>query len=226
MAFKVKPTLHPTLHNIRMTATSFFLASSIAFRVCDVTFIRFRVSNSLFFATSESIDCYIALFGKIRPNSLNAIGRDLFIILLHIRVSIGVSVCLTFFAHQPPSWPLLFAFRRFVTHTCHPNEKNTGGMTNRIASFCFEDGTAMKLSHSTFGLIVYGGTCSLSGVVCRDAVAEGFSRTANQKAWAQVGAFPFTKKCLEGMMGRTSVIQIFASTKTSSSSRTTLRCCS
>ena len=39
----------------------------------------------------------------IHPNSPNAIGRDLFIILLRIRVSIGVSVRLTSFAHQPPN---------------------------------------------------------------------------------------------------------------------------
>ena len=54
MAFKVKPTLHPTLHNIRMTAISFFLASSIALHVRDVTFDRFRVSNFTFFCDSRN----------------------------------------------------------------------------------------------------------------------------------------------------------------------------
>ncbi len=65
--------------------------------------------------TRESIDCYIAWFGKIRPNSLNAIGRDLFIILLRIGVSIGVSVHLTSFAHQPPNAE--HSFLQFFCHT-------------------------------------------------------------------------------------------------------------
>jgi hypothetical protein len=92
MVYEVKLTLHPTLRNIRITVISFLPASFIVLRVCDVTFIR------LFFATRESIDCYITLFGKNYPNSLNPSGGDLFVIRLHIGVSIGVSVRLTSFA--------------------------------------------------------------------------------------------------------------------------------
>jgi hypothetical protein len=82
--------------------------------------LGFEFQISLFFATRESIDCYIALFGKNYPNSLNPIGGDLFGILLRIRVSIGVSMRLTSFAHQPMN-----AGHSFVTHTtCHPNKEH------------------------------------------------------------------------------------------------------
>ena len=72
--------------------------------------LGFEFRISLFFATRESIDCYIALFGKNYPNSLNLSGGDLFRILLRIGVSIGVSVRLTSFAHRAAErQPLFFA---------------------------------------------------------------------------------------------------------------------
>jgi hypothetical protein len=68
---------------------------------------------------------------------------------------------------------------------------------NQIASVCFNAGTMIELGYETFGLVVYGGICPISRIQCHDAVAEAFSVKANKKAWAQVGAVPFTKKCLE-----------------------------
>jgi len=44
-----------------------------------------------------------------------------------------------------------------------------------IASRCFENKVPISLSASTIGLIVYGGICPQTGVVCKDAVAEAFS---------------------------------------------------
>ncbi len=55
----------------------------------------------------------------------------------------------------------------------------------------------IKLGYKTFGLVVYGGMCPISRIQGRDAVAEAFSVNANKKAWAQVRAVPFTKKCLK-----------------------------
>ena len=129
MAFKVKPTLHPTLHNIRMTAISFFLASSIAFRVCDVTFDRFRVSNFTFFRDSRKH----RLLHRIVWQELSKLTERDWTGFVHIiLLRIGVSWRLVAFdlrcASAAECRPLPFAFRRFVTHTCHSNEKNTGGM--------------------------------------------------------------------------------------------------
>ena len=78
--------------------------------------LGFEFQNSLFFATRESIDCYIALFGKNYPNSLNPSGGDLFRILSRIGVSIGVSVRLTSFAHRAADADPLFCLF-FATHT-------------------------------------------------------------------------------------------------------------
>ena len=50
---------------------------------------------------------------------------------------------------------------------------------------------------STFGLIVYGGKCPESGVMCQNAVALIFDRESNLSAWAKVGAVPFSMACLE-----------------------------
>ena len=78
--------------------------------------LGFEFRISLFFATRESIDCYIALFGKNYPNSLNPSGGDLFRILSRIGVSIGVSVRLTSFAHRAADADPLFCLF-FATHT-------------------------------------------------------------------------------------------------------------
>ena len=55
----------------------------------------------------------------------------------------------------------------------------------------------MKLGPSTFGLIVYGGVCPISKVVCENAVDRAFNVKSNQHLWAEVGAVPFTMKCPE-----------------------------
>jgi hypothetical protein len=67
----------------------------------------------------------------------------------------------------------------------------------RITSAFFDAGTMMKLGQSTFGLIVYGGICPLSGIVCRNAVNEAFSVTLNLKSWHQISTVLFTKKFLK-----------------------------
>jgi hypothetical protein len=72
----------------------------------------------------------------------------------------------------------------------HSNLKN-------IATACFSAQKSMKLGPSTFGLIVYGGVCPISKVVCENAVDRAFNVKSNQHLWAEVGAVPFTMKCLE-----------------------------
>ena len=64
----------------------------------------------------------------------------------------------------------------------------------RIGLAYFAKLKTMKLGQSTFGLIVYGGICPLSGIVCRNAVDKAFDVALNLKSWRQVGAVPFTKK--------------------------------
>ena len=41
-----------------------------------------------------------------------------------------------------------------------------------IATACFSAQKSMKLGPSTFGLIVYGGVCPISKVVCENAVED------------------------------------------------------
>ncbi len=66
-----------------------------------------------------------------------------------------------------------------------------------IATASFSAQKSMKLGPSTFGLIVYGGVCPISKVVCENAVNSAFNVKYNQHSWAEVGAVPFTMKCLE-----------------------------
>jgi hypothetical protein len=67
-----------------------------------------------------------------------------------------------------------------------------------IATACFSAQKSMKLGPSTFGLIVYGGVCPISKVVCENAVdRRAFNVKSNQHSWAKVGAVPFTMKCLK-----------------------------
>ncbi len=66
-----------------------------------------------------------------------------------------------------------------------------------IATASFSAQKSMKLGPSTFGLIVYGGVCPISKVVCKNAVDRAFNVKSNQHLWAEVGAVPFTMKCLE-----------------------------
>jgi hypothetical protein len=65
------------------------------------------------------------------------------------------------------------------------------------AFFSAKNKKIMKLGPSTFGLIVYGGVCPISKVVCEDAVDRAFNVKSNQHSWAEVGAVPFTMKSLE-----------------------------
>jgi hypothetical protein len=66
----------------------------------------------------------------------------------------------------------------------------------KIATACFLAQKSMKLGPSTFGLIVYGGVCPISNVVCKIAVNSAFNVESNLHLWAEVGAVPFTMKCL------------------------------
>ncbi len=65
----------------------------------------------------------------------------------------------------------------------------------KIATACFLAQKSMKLGPSTFGLIVYGSVCLISNVVCKNAV-DAFNVKLNLLLWAEVGAVPFTMKCL------------------------------
>jgi hypothetical protein len=64
------------------------------------------------------------------------------------------------------------------------------------ATACFLALKSMKLGLFTFGLIVYGGVCPISNVVCKNAVDSTFNVKSNLHSWAEVGAIPFTMKCL------------------------------
>ncbi len=66
-----------------------------------------------------------------------------------------------------------------------------------IAMASFSAQKSMKLGPSTFGLIVYGGVCPISKVVCENAVDSAFNVKSNQHSWMEVGAVLFTMKCLE-----------------------------
>ena len=54
----------------------------------------------------------------------------------------------------------------------------------------------IRLSVSTFGLVIYGGVRLQASVVCENAVAEAFSVDRNLECWALVGAIPLMMKCL------------------------------
>ncbi len=66
----------------------------------------------------------------------------------------------------------------------------------KITTACFLAQKSMKLGLSTFGLIVYGSVCPISNVVCKNAVNSAFNVESNLHLWAEVGAVPFTMKCL------------------------------
>jgi hypothetical protein len=55
----------------------------------------------------------------------------------------------------------------------------------------------MLLGLSTFRFIVYGRVCPISNIVCENAVKSAFNAKSNLHSWAEVGAVPFTMKCLE-----------------------------
>jgi hypothetical protein len=61
---------------------------------------------------------------------------------------------------------------------------------------CFLAQKAMKLGVSTFRLIVYGGVCPISNIVCENAVDSAFNVELNLHSWVEVGAVLFTMKCL------------------------------
>ncbi len=66
----------------------------------------------------------------------------------------------------------------------------------KIAMASFLAQKLMKLGPSTFGLIVYGGVCPISNVVCKNAVDSAFNVELNLHSWAKDGAVSFTMKCL------------------------------
>ncbi len=45
-------------------------------------------------------------------------------------------------------------------------------------------------------MIVYGGVCPDSEIVCKNALQSAFSVGANLNLWSKVGAVLFTQKCL------------------------------
>ena len=65
-----------------------------------------------------------------------------------------------------------------------------------LATNCYAQKKPIRLSVSTFGLVIYGGVCPQTSVVCEDAVAEALSVDRNLECWALVGAVPLTMKCL------------------------------
>jgi len=66
-----------------------------------------------------------------------------------------------------------------------------------IATFCFVWKEPIEqLNISTIGLIVYGGVCPQTGVVCEDAVAKAFSLERCLESWVAVGTVPFIMQCL------------------------------
>jgi hypothetical protein len=65
-----------------------------------------------------------------------------------------------------------------------------------IAMCCFARKEPIELNISTIGLIVYGGVCRRTGVVCEDSVAKAFSPERCLESWVAVGTVPFTMQCL------------------------------
>ncbi len=65
-----------------------------------------------------------------------------------------------------------------------------------IASTCFRKRINVPLKASTFGLICYSGVCPDLGVVLENALQAAFNTASNLHSWREVGAVPYTKKCL------------------------------
>jgi hypothetical protein len=65
-----------------------------------------------------------------------------------------------------------------------------------LATSCYAQKKPIPLSVSTFGLVIYGGVCPQTSVLCEDAIAEEFSVDRNLECWAAVGAVPLKMKCL------------------------------
>ncbi len=65
----------------------------------------------------------------------------------------------------------------------HSNLKN-------IATACFSAQKSMKLGPSIFGLIVYGGVCPISKVVCENAVNRAFNVKSNSLRTTYMGFHP------------------------------------
>jgi hypothetical protein len=65
-----------------------------------------------------------------------------------------------------------------------------------LATSCYAQKKPIPLSVSSFGLVIYGGVCPQTSVVCEDAIAEAFSVDRNLECWDAVGAVPLTMKCL------------------------------
>ena len=55
------------------------------------------------------------------------------------------------------------------------------------------------------GLVVFGGTDPVTGLIVGSAFERGFSHTLNLKAWAKVGAVPLSRKCLDSPKVRRSI---------------------
>jgi hypothetical protein len=65
-----------------------------------------------------------------------------------------------------------------------------------IASTCFRKWINVPLKASTFGLICYGGMCPDLGVGLENALQAAFNTASYLHSWREVGAVPYTKKCL------------------------------
>ena len=102
-----------------------------------------------------------------------------------------------------PSLPNATSVQQETDVSYRPFKNVVRDNLKRIALACFaKRKTIMKLGQLTFGLIVYGGICPLSGIACHNAVDKAFNVALNLKSWRQVGAVPFTKKCLENPKAR------------------------
>jgi hypothetical protein len=65
-----------------------------------------------------------------------------------------------------------------------------------LTTSCYTQKMPIRLSVSTFGLVIYGGVCPQMSVGCEDAIAKAFSVNRNLECWAAVGAVPLRIKCL------------------------------
>ncbi len=82
-----------------------------------------------------------------------------------------------------------------TTQVTQETDQNYGVFKSRtrnnldlISSAAFKQKKNLKLDHSTFSLLVFGGIHEQTKVVCKSAFKEAFSIVNNQRSWAKVGA--------------------------------------
>ena len=110
--------------------------------------------------------------------------------------------------------PELLAYIRFHGFILYPGVPNTTAVTQetdqsygpfqsavRTNLQCIidkrnEEMKSCSLAPWIVGLVVFGGTDPVTGLIVGSAFERGFSHTLNIKAWAKVGAVPLSRKCL------------------------------